>query len=117
VLHIKNPILAARLTDALKQKVSNQTKLNVVNSDNAHYIVSGYVSNDAVTLAGISAQQASTNRLTVTVHITLVKTLENNKTEESDASWSFDFNANLDRQQVETSRMDDIVKNVTDAIF
>src|SRR5205085_5424573 len=69
-----NPQLSSRLTDAFNQKVSRQTKLTRTNSDDAHYIVSGYISQYDVTTAGISSQQSATNRLTVGVHIILRRT-------------------------------------------
>jgi hypothetical protein len=65
---------------------------------------------------GVSAQQASTNRLTVTVHVVLKKTLEN-KEQEFDVSRNFDFSANLTLNQAEGQLMDDILRNITDDIF
>lgn len=65
---------------------------------------------------GISAQQATTNRLTVTVHVSLKKTLEN-KTDEFDVSRSADFSANLSLQQAEGQLLDEMVRNLTDEIF
>src|SRR5215831_20912378 len=40
----KNPQLSPKLTDALQQKIANQTKLVRTNNDNANYRVSGYIS-------------------------------------------------------------------------
>ena len=65
---------------------------------------------------GVSAQQASTNRLTVTVHVLLKKTLEN-KEQEFDVTRNFDFSASLTLQAAETQLMDDILRNITDDIF
>lgn len=111
-----NPQLSARLTDAFNQKVSRQTKLTRTNSDDAHYVVSGFISQYDVSTSGISSQTTATNRLTVGVHIILRKTLEN-KTEEYDVSRNFDFNATLSVNQAENLLMDDILKNVSDEIF
>ena len=38
-----NPQLSPRLTDNLKQKINNYTKLTLINSDDAHYIITGYI--------------------------------------------------------------------------
>ena len=65
---------------------------------------------------GVSAKQASTNRLTVTVHIVLKKTLDN-KEQEFDVTRNFDFSANLTLNQAEGQLMEDILRNITDDIF
>jgi hypothetical protein len=112
----KNPQLSPRITDQLQQKISNQTRLTRTNSDDAHYQISGYISSYTVSTSGISSQQASTNRLTVGVHIALLNTLKN-ETKEYDISRDFEFSAGLTFTQAEAQLMDDIVKNVTDEIF
>lgn len=112
-----NPQLSPKLTDKLLVKITSQTKLTRTNSDEADYIISGAITNyDPSQTVGVSAQQASTNRLTVSVHITLRKTLEN-KIEEFDVSRSFDFSANLTLQQAEGQLLDEVIRNLTDEIF
>ena len=112
----KNPQLSPKLTDQLQQKISNQTRLIRTNADDAHYQINGYISSYAVSTAGISSQQAATNRLTVGVHITLFNSLDA-KSQEFDVSRDFDFSAGLSLQQAEAQLLDDIVKNMTDEIF
>jgi hypothetical protein len=112
----KNPQLSPRLTDALQQKIGNQTKLTRINNDNANYRVSGYISSYAVSTAGISNQQAAANRLTVGVHITMMDNVVNKPTD-YDISRDFDFSAGLSLQQAEAQLLDDIIRNVTDEIF
>lgn len=112
-----NPQLAPQLTDKLLQKIINGTKLTRTNSDEAHYQIYATITNyDPSQTVGVSAQQASTNRLTVTVHILLKKTLEN-KEQEFDVTRNFDFSANLTLQAAESQLMDDILRNITDDIF
>lgn len=112
-----NPQLAPMLTDKLQQKILSQTKLTRTNSDDAHYQIYATITNyDPSQTVGVSAQQASTNRLTVTVHVVLKKTLEN-KEQEFDVSRNFDFSANLTLNQAEGQLMDDILRNITDDIF
>ncbi|MFY8005230.1 MAG: LPS assembly lipoprotein LptE, partial [Chitinophagaceae bacterium] len=84
-----NPQLSPRLTDKLQQKIVAQTKLIRTNNDDAHLQISGYVSDYSVSTAAISATQAATNRLNVTVHIVIRKSLED-KTEEYDVTRNFD---------------------------
>jgi hypothetical protein len=112
-----NPQLAPQLTDKLLQKIISQTKLTRTNSDDAHYQIYATITNyDPSQTVGVSAQQASTNRLTVTVHVILKKTLEN-KEQEFDVTRNFDFSANLTLNQAEGQLMSDILRNITDDIF
>src|SRR6478735_829530 len=109
----KNPQLSPTLTDQLQQKISNLTRRTLVTTDNADYIISGYISSYNVSTAAISSQQASANRLTVGVHMTLFNA-HDNKTTEYDLSRDFDFSAGLTLSQAEAQLFPDIVKNVTD---
>ena len=115
-----NPQLSPRLTDALKQKITNETRLTVNNSDNADYQISGWVSNYSVSTSAISSNngtsQSATNRLTVGMHIVFLDYL-NSKTQEFDISRDFDFAASLTLTQAEAQLNDEIIKNVTDEIF
>ncbi len=112
-----NPQLAPQLTDKLLQKIISQTKLTRTNSDDAHYQIYATITNyDPSQTVGVSAQQASTNRLTVTVHVLLKKTLDN-KEQEFDITRNFDFSANLTLNQAEGQLMSDILRNITDDIF
>ncbi|HJV20776.1 MAG TPA: LptE family protein [Sediminibacterium sp.] len=112
-----NPQLSPKLTDKVQTKITSQTKLTRTNNDDAHYIINGTITNyDPSQTVGVSAQQASTNRLTVTVHIVFKKTLEN-KVEEFDVSRSFDYSANLSLQQAEGQLLDEVVRTITDEIF
>lgn len=67
-----NPQLAPLLTDKLQQKIMSQTKLTRTNNDDAHYQIFATITNyDPSQTVGVSSLQASTNRLTVTVHVIL----------------------------------------------
>ena len=112
-----NPQLSPKLTDKVQAKITSQTKLTRTNNDDAHFIINGTITNyDPSQTVGVSAQQASTNRLTVTVHIVFKRTLEN-KEEEFDVSRSFDYSANLTLQQAEGQLLDEVVRTITDEIF
>ena len=111
-----DPQLSPRLTDRLRNKITGQTRLTLTNNEDAHYQISGAVTENIITTAGISNQQAATNRLTIAMHITFRNTITA-KTEEFDISRNFDFNANLTRQQAEAQLSDEILRNLTDEIF
>lgn len=112
-----NPQFSPKLTDKIQQKIITGTKLTRTNDDNAHYIIGGTVTTyDGGQTVGISSQQANTNRLTVSVHIVLKKTLEN-KTDEFDVSRSFDYSANLSFSAAEAQLLDEVVRTLTDDIY
>src|SRR6185312_14623570 len=62
-----NPQLAPQLNDALRQKINNQaSRLSQIQSTDADYDVSGWISGYSYSTSGVSNQQASSNRLSVT---------------------------------------------------
>jgi outer membrane lipopolysaccharide assembly protein LptE/RlpB len=115
-----NPQLSPNLTDRLKQKIVNQTRLTQTNNDNAHYDIHGSITDYSVSTTGISnnngQSQTSINRLTVSVHITLTNQLAGTN-QEFDVSRSFDFPANQSLQQAESGLLDEMIRNLTDEIF
>ena len=112
-----NPQLTPQITEKLKQKIIGQTRLRQTNNDDAHYDISGYLSDYSVTTTGISGQSANTNRLNVTFHLIFKDNLDNTKDFETDVTSNYDFSAQLTLPQAESQLGDQIVKNVTDAIF
>jgi hypothetical protein len=111
-----NPQLSPRLTDKLRQKIVSQTRLSQTNNDNADWDVRGYISNYTSSTSGISQQQVATNRLTVTVHITL-NDQKANKTQEYDVSRNFEYAASKSLTQAEAELTDEIIRGLTDDIF
>lgn len=113
-----NPSLGPALTDRLRQKINNQTRLTLVTNDEAHYDITCVIRNYNVTTAGVSNQQAATNRLVVTVAVTFLNRLDDKASfENAMISRNFDFNANLSLQQAEAQLNDQILQNLSDEIF
>ncbi|MEO6220191.1 MAG: LPS assembly lipoprotein LptE [Ginsengibacter sp.] len=112
-----NPQLTPQLTEKLKQKIIGQTRLRQTNSDDAHYDISGYLSDYSVTTTGIANQNASQNRLNVSFHLIFKNTLDLKKDFETEVTSNYDFSAQLTLPQAESQLGDEIVKNITDAIF
>ncbi len=112
-----NPQLTPQITEKLKQKIIGQTRLRQTNNDDAHYDISGYLTDYSVTTTGINNQNASTNRLNVTFHLIFKNSLDVKKDFESDVTSNYDFSAQLTLPQAEAQLGDEIVKNITDAIF
>jgi len=111
-----NPRLSPTLTDRLRQKIVGQTRLTQTNGDNADWEISGYVSDYSVSTSGISQQQSSINRLTVSVHVTLFNRKGSDQ-KEFDVSHPFDFPANKTLQAAESDLSDQIIRDMTDEIF
>lgn len=112
-----DPQFSPQLTDKLRQKITNQTRLTQVQTDDANYDVSGYVSSFDVSTSGVSNQQASTNRLTVTVHLIFKNRVDDKKSKETDISRNFDYSASLSLTDVEPTLLPTIISNMTDEIF
>ena len=117
-----NPQLSPQLTDKLRQKITGQTRLTGVQNEDAHYDINGQVTGYNVTTSGISSgttnqQQASIQRLTVTVHINFKNNLDATKNFEADVSRNFDFSASLTLTQAEAQLNETIIKNMVDEIF
>src|ERR1700748_2299583 len=116
-----DPQLSPQLTDKLKQKISSQTKLTQIQTEDADYDVSAYVSAYDITTAGVSNQAASINRLTVSVHLALKNRLNEQKLGppdfETDISRNFDFPAGQSFTDAEVSLLPQIVQQLTDDTF
>ena len=111
-----NPQLSPRLTDKLRQKIVGQTRLTQTNSDNVDWEISGFITDYSLSTSAISNQRETANRLTVSVHVTLVDR-KSDKTQEYDVSRSFEFSASESLQQAEASRLEEMIKSLTDEIF
>jgi Lipopolysaccharide-assembly len=119
-----SPTLAPQLNDKLRQKINNQaSRLAQIQTSDADYDVSGSITDYSWGTSGISNQQVSTNRLTVTVHIIFKNHLDpTGKTVapadfEADVTRNFDFSGNLGINDAETQLLPTVVSNMTDEIF
>src|SRR6185369_9715051 len=110
-----NPQLSQKLTDKLRQKIS-QTRLRQTNSDSADWSISGWISDYSLSTSAISSQREVANRLTISVHI--VKYARNDdKSTDIDVTRSFEFAASQSLQQAEQSLNDEILRSLSDDIF
>ena len=112
-----NTQLSPQLTERLKQKIISTTRLKQTNDDDAHYDISGFVSQYFTSTISITGNTASGNRLTVGFHLIFKNTLDEKKNLETDLTRTFDFDGNLSLQQAESSLNDEIIKNLVDEIF
>lgn len=119
-----NPQLAPQLNDALRQKINNQaSRLSQIQTSDADWDVSGWVSGYSYTTSGVANQQAASNRLTVTVHIIFKNHIDPTGKKvppadfEADVSRNFDFSAAITVSDAEAQLMPTVVSNMTDEIF
>lgn len=112
-----NTQLSPQLTEKLKDKIRGNTRLRQVNEDSAHYDISGYVSDYTVSTSGISGNNASSNRLSVSFHLIFKNNLDLTKNFETDISTNYDFSASQNLSQAESTLTPDIIKNTVDGIF
>ena len=112
-----NTQLSPQLTERLKQKIINTTRLRQTNDDDAHYDISGYVSQYYTSTISITGNNSSGNRLTVGFHLTFKNTLDEKKNFETDLNRTFDFPATQSLTQAESTLNNEILKNIVDEIF
>ncbi|MBC7875100.1 MAG: LptE family protein [Ferruginibacter sp.] len=111
-----NPQISQRLTDKLRQKIIGQTRLSQTNSDLPDWEISGTIREYSFSTSAISGQQVATNRLTVTVHITL-NDRKADEVKDYDVSRSFEFKGTQSFQQAEATLLDEMTRTLTDEIF
>lgn len=111
-----NPQLSPKLTDKLRQKITNQTRLSQTNGE-ADYEISGVITDYSVSTSGISNQQASSNNLNVTVHIVFSNRVKPSRNFEADITRNYPFSASLSLQQAETQLAEQLINNLADEIF
>ena len=112
-----NTQLSPQLTERLKQKIIGTTRLRQTNNDDAHYDISGFVSQYYATTIAISNNTSSGNRLNVGFHLVFRNTLDDTKNFEADLSRTFDFPASQSLADAERTLNEEIVKNIVDEIF
>jgi outer membrane lipopolysaccharide assembly protein LptE/RlpB len=116
-----NPQLLPNLTDRVKQKITRQTKLSQTNRDDADLDIKGTITDYSYITTGVSSAngrtEASVNRLTVTVSMTITNQLKKEDPKDVTVSRSFDFPANQTINQAEAQLLDEMVRNLSDEIF
>lgn len=113
---IIDPQLAPQLTEKLRQKVNNQTRLTLVPGD-ADYEITCTITGYDITTSGISNQQASTNRLVVTVRVVFTNRIDESKNFDTPVSRNFDFAASKSLDQAQAELTSNIIQNMSDEIF
>lgn len=111
-----NPQLSPKLSDKLRQKIVNQTRLSQINGE-ADYEISGYISDYSVSTSGISDRQVASNNLNVTVHLVFKNRKDDKKNFEADLTRNFPFSATKSLSQAESELTEQVITSLTDEIF
>jgi hypothetical protein len=111
-----NPLLSPRLTEKLRQKIVNQTRLSQTNGE-ADYEISGTITDYSVSTSGISNQQVASNNLNVTVSLIFKNRINEKKNLETSITRNFPFSATLSLPQAEAQLNEQVINNLTDEIF
>lgn len=112
------PSLSPALTTKIRTRILSQTGLAPVKTDDADYDLSGTITAYEVTVSGVqNTQQATQNRLTITVNIVFKNRLD----KKGDFTQSFtrfdDFPATQTVQQAEGRLIENIGNQLADDIF
>ncbi len=109
---LANPTLSQSITEALKDMLLSQTKLNLVNKNadfNFEGSITGYSSSP---IAIQSNDQAALNRLTITVNIKYTSKLDEKKNFEQSFSNFADYSSAKNLSEVEV----DLIKQINDKL-
>ncbi len=112
-----NPQLSPLVTEKLRQKIINTTRLRQTNEEDAHYDISGYISQYSTSTVNIQNSESGTNRLTIGFHLIFKNSLDPTKNFETDVSRNEDFPATQSLAEAESNLTERIVKNIVDEIF
>ena len=113
-----NPSLSNTITEALKDKFTKMTKLELVDLDGDLEIVGEVTGYDVKATAITANEQAAQNRLTVNVKITFIdRKYPENSFENKSFSAYADFDAMQQLDAVEASLCEEIVEKLCEDMF
>jgi hypothetical protein len=99
------------------QTIIGTTRLRQTNNDDAHYDISGSVTQYYTSTSGISGNNASSNRLNISFHLIFKNSLDEKKNFETDVTTNIDYAATQSLSQAEAANNTKILSNIVDAIF
>ena len=115
---IINPALSQSFTEKLKDKFLRETRLTQVQTNDADFAFTGYISGYSVAPASVQGNaEATVNRLTITVNVKFENKLEPKQNFEMQFSQFSDFNASASLSQVEAQKINEIGDKLVQEIF
>jgi hypothetical protein len=106
------PTLSQTITDALKDKLSSQTRLSLVQGS-GDYHIEGEITNYTTSPMAIQGNEtAALNRLTITVAVRFTDKIDPNKNFETTFSRFNDYSSSRNLSEVE----DQLIKTITESL-
>lgn len=112
------PYLSTQFTEALKDRIRNQSSLSVVRTE-GHATFEGRISDYSITPTGIQGNaRAGLNRLTITINVKYTNVIKTKDSFEQSFSVSREFSsASASIQSQEPLLIRDITRQLTEDIF
>ena len=110
------PTLSQRFTEKLRDVVSQQTSLALI-KNNAHLQFEGFIADYNVAPVTISADQATQNRLTISVNVKYTNTFDATKNFEQTFTRFADFPSTQTIASREADLVTEIYRQLTEDIF
>jgi len=112
-----NPQLSQKLSDDLRNMFSSQTSLNIANSD-GDLQIEGEITGYATRASSLSSNdEVAMNRLTITIQVRFVNTLNEEANFDQSFSRYKDYNAGRDFSSVESALVEEIVQELCEDVF
>lgn len=111
-----NPLLSNNFTNALRDAMTNQTTLDMVEAG-GDIAFEGEITDYKTTPVAITGQTAAMNRLTVTVNVRFSNRIDESKDFESSFSRYEDYPSNQDLNSVQESLTATIIDQLVEDIF
>lgn len=108
--------LANELSTKLREKFQSQTRLTIV-EQNGDLQFEGQITDYSISATAIGGDKAAMNRLTVTLSVRFVNTIEEKKSYESTFSRYADFSSSKTLEQVQDALVAEIVEALVDDMF
>ena len=111
-----NPLLSDNLTNALRDAMTNQTTLDVIETG-GDLAFEGEITDYKTTPVAITGQTAAMNRLTITVKVRFSNRIDDTKDFEQSFSRYEDYPSDQDLNSVQESLTSTIIEQLVEDIF
>lgn len=112
-----NPTLSSDFTDALRNALMNQTSLDMVESDGDLAFEGEIVDYKTTPVAITATQTAALNRLTITVNVRYINTIDETKNFEQRFSHYEDYPSEQDLNSVQETLTPTIIEALVEDVF
>lgn len=115
---LQNPLLSQQFTEDLRSRFAQRSRMDVTNAEDANIVLSGEITDYNINpINVVSGDKAAQNRLTITVKVDYVNSIEEDKSFTKSYSQYEDFDASQNITVVENGLVEEINKKLIDLIF